>query len=323
MNPLVSVVIPLFNKEQYIERCLRSVRAQTMQDLEVIIVDDGSTDAGPEIAARLLTDRDRLIRQANAGPGPARNRAIAASRGAYIAFIDADDTWLPEHLADKLALLGRHPEAAMAAGPTRPSQPGEQPLAPPHDMLLTDYFQVAASARRQLFQTSSVIMRRSALERVGHFLPICPGEDSELWIRVALELPIALSQRITADYDQKVPGSVIRVVERRQASYPPTVATLEARLDSSAVPTALVDSVHGYCAEWLMDYGLRLLREGRRAEARGAAERAAEHSIAARCGAVRAASHLPGPLASAAARVLGSVRRRAARVQWPKANPQC
>ena len=96
--PQVSVVVPLYNKEPYVRRALDSIAAQSFADFEVVIVDDGSQDGSAAIAAGYPDSRFRMIRQANAGPGAARNRGIAEAQGEWIAFLDADDEWLPDYL---------------------------------------------------------------------------------------------------------------------------------------------------------------------------------------------------------------------------------
>ncbi|MBK8060984.1 MAG: glycosyltransferase family 2 protein [Gemmatimonadetes bacterium] len=96
--PQVSVVVPLYNKEPYVRRALDSIAAQSFADFEVVIVDDGSQDGSAAIAAGYPDSRFRMIRQANAGPGAARNRGIAEAKGEWIAFLDADDEWLPDYL---------------------------------------------------------------------------------------------------------------------------------------------------------------------------------------------------------------------------------
>ncbi len=98
----VSIVIPLYNKAPYIKRALDSIRAQTLSDFEVIVVDDGSTDDGASVVAAHSDHRVRLIGQPNAGPGPARNKGIAEARGEFIAFLDADDEWLPTYLEEAI-----------------------------------------------------------------------------------------------------------------------------------------------------------------------------------------------------------------------------
>jgi len=101
----ISVIIPLFNKAAYIERALASVAAQTFTDYEVIVIDDGSTDGGAAVAANSRDPRVRVLSQPNTGPGAARNRGLAEASGEFIAFLDADDEWLPDFLLRALAVL--------------------------------------------------------------------------------------------------------------------------------------------------------------------------------------------------------------------------
>lgn len=110
--PRVSVVVPLYNKASYVVRSLESVAAQTLRDFEVIVVDDGSTDGGAEVATAAFDSRFRLIRQTNAGPGAARNRGLREAGAPYVGFLDADDRWSPEFLAENVAILERFPSAA-------------------------------------------------------------------------------------------------------------------------------------------------------------------------------------------------------------------
>lgn len=97
--PQITIIIPLYNKGPYVRRALDSVFAQNFQDYEVIVVDDGSTDDGPEQVTTYKDSRLRLIQQPNAGPGAARNLGIQNARGDYIAFLDADDEWFPGFLS--------------------------------------------------------------------------------------------------------------------------------------------------------------------------------------------------------------------------------
>lgn len=101
----VSVIVPLYNKGQTIQRSLESITAQTFPDFEGIIVDDGSTDSGPEIVAAYPDPRFRLIRQTNAGPGAARNRGLTEAQAPLVAFLDADDVWHPEYLARSVQMF--------------------------------------------------------------------------------------------------------------------------------------------------------------------------------------------------------------------------
>jgi glycosyltransferase involved in cell wall biosynthesis len=101
----VDIVIPLYNKAACIGRAIRSILNQTMTDWRLIVIDDGSTDAGPDVVRTFDDPRIQLIRQPNAGPGAARNAGIAKAAAKYIAFLDADDEWLPFHLENSLQTI--------------------------------------------------------------------------------------------------------------------------------------------------------------------------------------------------------------------------
>ena len=101
----VSIVVPLYNKAPYVRRALDSIAAQTFSDFEVIVVDDGSTDDGASIVANYGDSRVRLVRQPNVGPGAARNAGLAQVQGEFIAFLDADDQWLPTYLEESVRQL--------------------------------------------------------------------------------------------------------------------------------------------------------------------------------------------------------------------------
>ena len=108
-----SVVIPLYNKEHYIEKTIRSVLDQTCTDYEVIVVDDGSKDNSLALARRFESDRVRVIPQENQGVSAARNTGILNANGEFICFLDADDEWRPDYLATIDSLTERYPESAI------------------------------------------------------------------------------------------------------------------------------------------------------------------------------------------------------------------
>src|SRR3954471_6257858 len=119
--PLVSVIMPAFNAEAYIGRAVASVLRQTCADLELLIVDDGSSD-GTVAAARAFADRDprvRVLQQPNAGPGPARNTGFRAAEGRLFAFLDSDDEWDAELLAEHVAILAARPDLDVLVGNAR------------------------------------------------------------------------------------------------------------------------------------------------------------------------------------------------------------
>ena len=114
-DPALSVVVPLYNKEREVQRALRSVLAQTFADFEVIVVDDGSTDASVRVASQIVDRRIRLVRQENGGVSAARNRGISEAQASLIAFLDADDEWMPHHLETLIRLRRVYPNCQVFA----------------------------------------------------------------------------------------------------------------------------------------------------------------------------------------------------------------
>ena len=116
VHPLqISIVSPLYNKQATIQRAIRSVIAQGIPEIQIIVVDDGSTDGSAEEVKAITDERITLIQQANAGPGRARNVGASQARAELLSFLDADDEWQPGFLIAGLAALERHPEAVAYA----------------------------------------------------------------------------------------------------------------------------------------------------------------------------------------------------------------
>lgn len=205
---MISVVIPLYNKEKQIRATLESVLAQTFSDYEIVIVNDGSTDRSSEEAAQIQDPRIRLIHQENAGVSAARNRGIDEARGEYIAFLDADDRWKPEYLQTQYELTLQYPECFVfvcnyefvdAEGQVRPTIIRKLPFSEDHGVL-SNYFEVATYSHPPLW-TSAVMVRKEAVLATGGFpLGIKSGEDLLTWARLACKYKIACSRKICAQY---------------------------------------------------------------------------------------------------------------------------
>nr|WP_290223838.1 glycosyltransferase family A protein [Trichocoleus desertorum] len=200
-NPNVSIIIPLYNKGKYVARALNSILAQTYQNFEVFVVDDGSTDNGPEIVNSYTDSRLRLIRQTNAGPGAARNRGIQSSQAPLLAFLDADDEWMPTFLAESVQQLQAHPDCAISAfgrflGAERTSwEPGCRQFGVTEGEWRMPVSLDAHSIKRVIdfFHPGAIVCRREVLDRFGGFYTKngCNyGEDVYLWAQIALNYKI-------------------------------------------------------------------------------------------------------------------------------------
>jgi glycosyltransferase involved in cell wall biosynthesis len=216
-TPAISIVIPLYNKEPHIARALNSVLAQTFQDFEVVIVDDGSTDNSAEVVKKFEDFRIRLIQQENRGVSVARNRGIEAARAELIAFLDADDEWLPQHLETIMCLRSKFPKAG-AYATLYSIQHRERikkvdipcPSLKSGDGLIPRYFKLAAEC--DPITSSSVCIPRSIFDSVGLFTPdVWWGEDTEMWGRIALHYDIAFSMKECVIYHY---GATNRANER-------------------------------------------------------------------------------------------------------------
>ena len=201
-RPSVAVVIPAYNAARFIERALASVRTQTYPVEEIVVVDDGSTDGTAQVVAA-LPDKITVISQANAGPSAARNLGVQQTRAELIAFLDADDEWLPTAIEEQVAVFRTMPAVALTTADmsaideagriTRPSWFAAQGIAdrvagwnggPVPNA-------VAALLRKNFVSTSVVLVRRSAFLEAGGFRrDLRYGEDLELWARIARDHPI-------------------------------------------------------------------------------------------------------------------------------------
>lgn len=188
-KPAVTVVIPAWNAAWCVGRAIDSVLAQTFTDFELVVVDDGSTD---DTAAALAPygGRIRVVSQANRGLAGARNAGIGAARGEYVAFLDADDWWLPEKLRRQVALMREQPRLAFCSTAVRVETPQGQPLPEWRCGQC-----VGRGALESIFSAnafvagsgSAVMARRDALVRSGGFDESLRSlEDIDLWMRLAV-----------------------------------------------------------------------------------------------------------------------------------------
>lgn len=230
--PLVSVIVPAYNCERTIEDALASVQRQTFQDLELILVNDASTDGTAALLRQATMPHEAwqvIDLPANAGPAAARNRGIAEARGTWLAFLDADDVWVDDRLGFQLDIMQQDPAAAMCCGRVLPfdkQEAGNREDDVP-DGITNSVRKIALDefARHNPVATSTVLVRKAAVNEVGGFDPCFRGpEDYDLWMRLAARQPLLFVERPLAMY-RAVAGSlsmddrtflpqVLRVVEK-------------------------------------------------------------------------------------------------------------
>lgn len=198
----ISVVIPLYNKRISVIRALNSVLSQTIHVEEIIVVNDGSTDGSEQLIKDFNHPRLRLISQPNAGVSFARNSGIKEAKGDWIAFLDADDIWMPEFLGTIKSLSEKFPQCSvLATSYLLQDHTGERQRIVLRNLtfsaengILNNYFEVASSSHPPLW-TSAVVVRKTAIENVGGFpVGVKSGEDLLTWAKLAVKNEIAYSK---------------------------------------------------------------------------------------------------------------------------------
>lgn len=206
---MISIIIPLYNKEASIATALRGVLAQTYQDFEVVVVDDGSTDGGAAVVETFEDPRIRLIRQENAGVSAARNRGIAEARGEHVAFLDADDEWMPEYLETQHKLTEKYSHCDVFVtnyefhnedGVVTKTTINNLSFAT-EDGVFENYFEVAIASTPPICSIS-IMMRIEIIRSIGGFpVGVTLGEDLLTWARLACKYRIAYTKKPLAIYN--------------------------------------------------------------------------------------------------------------------------
>jgi glycosyltransferase involved in cell wall biosynthesis len=197
-HSLVSVIIPCYNGERYLQEAIESALAQSHPEVEIIVVDDGSTDGSSGIAQKFPV---RYLHQENRGLTASRNLGIGASRGNYVVFLDADDRLRPEAIETGLRVMAEHPECGMTVG--------DHLFISRDGSYLSDSRKacVQSSHYEELLKSnfiemiSSVLFRRSVLVEIGAFdTTLRVAEDYELYLRIARVYPICCHPALIAEY---------------------------------------------------------------------------------------------------------------------------
>jgi glycosyltransferase involved in cell wall biosynthesis len=277
----VSAIIPTFNSAAFISQAIESVRAQTCSVDEIVVVDDGSTDATKEIAAGY--PEVKIIGQNHLGPAAARNTGIRQVRTEYIAFLDSDDIWLPNKIETQISAFDTYPSAAFSFAPLSAFHMFEAVFDPnelylPHElrswcgvhsdrdgMAFGDVYSLLL--RVNCMQTSSVMARRQAVMDVGMFdESLIHGEDHDLWLRLARRWSAVYIAAPIAKYRVHPSALSGSGLKRQEVFYRATINTLSkhARMYPSFEASKAV-------ARSYNDYTAHLLKARRGQEARRSA----------------------------------------------------
>lgn len=242
MSSLVSVIIPSYNSARYIASTVESALAQTYPAVEVIVVDDGSTDATQAVLAPYRS-RITILHQANRGPAAARNAGLRVARGAYLLFLDSDDLLVPASVAAKAAFLEQNPRYGLVYSAwTQINHDGSRIMGEAHPRCQGDV--LAALLRREyFFFPGSALIRRTCLDTVGAFDENAYGaEDADLWLRLAragyafgyIDEPLFVYRYHTASITGRVDPRQIASWQAHLARFfadptlPPAIKALEA-----------------------------------------------------------------------------------------------
>lgn len=209
-----SVVIPLFNKEDYIYDTIQSVLQQTYSDYEVIVVNDSSTDNSLKVVSSIDSTKIKVYTIPNSGVSEARNYGVEMANNEIIAFLDADDTWNSNYLQEMAALIEKFPTANMFfAGYSIQKRDGETYVnhlsGLPNYGVLTDYFKMSYLHGLSINITSATCIRKSISNEIPLFRKgIKRGEDIDLWLRIALRYKIAFCNKSLMTYKEDISSSL-------------------------------------------------------------------------------------------------------------------
>ncbi|MCK5542564.1 MAG: glycosyltransferase [Desulfobacterales bacterium] len=181
--PIVSVVIPTYNRKNIIVRAIESVLNQTYKNYEIIIVDDGSTDGTVDYIKNNYNFKIKCISQKNMGASSARNKGISEAKGKYVAFLDSDDEWINSKLTTQVAFLEKNPEIALLCGRTYKSDDIKKVNSPLTKKIVGNLFNTLYS--HSFVSTPTVIVKKDVLDQVGGFdTNYKSAEDFDLWLKI-------------------------------------------------------------------------------------------------------------------------------------------
>lgn len=278
MDETISVIIPLYNKENEIKRAIDSVLSQTYQDFEIIVVDDHSSDSSLKIVRNYCDPRIIVVEQEHHGVSYTRNHGVDLAIGDYIAFLDADDEWIPNHLETIKRLYAKYPGAGMYSTAYEIRTPdGKTHLAniqnipnPPWEGLIPDYFKSGAHGHQPVNSTTAVIPKQIFIEMGGFPVGCGWAEDADLFGRIALKYPVAFSWEFGAVYHWDAQNRMcdeIKTSRTMNFEDEPFIHNAREALEKQEVPVELIESLNEYIAIRQIGWACRYINAGKFDEA--------------------------------------------------------
>ena len=252
MNNYFSIIIPLFNKAEYINIALNSIFNQTYPNFEIIIVDDGSTDGGVNVINKEELKYIKIIKQENQGVSIARNNGALAAKYDYIVFLDADDIWEIDFLFELNSLINSFPNYPLYGinSKFRYKNGFEYFIDLKYLFnnkqigLIQNYFEVYVKNRMSPFSNSSCAFNKFQFNKIGGYASsVKYTEDSDLWTRIALTNHIPFSNKPLSIYNLEIPNNSN---SHKLFDFYYVIYSLEFALKSNGVPSHLLKSVLKY-----------------------------------------------------------------------------
>lgn len=224
--PYFSIIIPLYNKVNEIEKTLKSVFNQSFTNYEVLVINDGSTDKSEEKVNAFSDARLRLISTKNKGVSQARNLGISEAKGQLIAFLDADDYWFVNHLELLFKLHKDFPNAGLLATNYQFYYSDKKIVQPVFDGIpfekwngiVIDFFK--SSMQYRLVFSSAVAIKKEVFDKIGNFKNYNAGEDNEMWLRIAIHYPVAFTNQVTVYYCMNSSNKISELATKKK-HFPP------------------------------------------------------------------------------------------------------
>lgn len=212
--PFISVLIPLYNKENFVEKTIQSALDQTYQDFEVVVINDGSTDKSLEIVKSFKDKRIKIFNQDNQGVAKARNNGVNNSQGEWVAFLDADDVWLPNHLSELRKCIHKLPKAKLVSTAYKINLQPAFIKTPTYSKAPSNYIDYIQDYLEycyvdSLFWTSSICVNKEKFIEIGGFdNNLKTGEDLDFMIRFSQKYDLGFNPIYTITYNRKTENNL-------------------------------------------------------------------------------------------------------------------